>query len=316
MQLETIKDVVAHRVDNWKESDGRIEAYDVSSKSLKINGHEYVANDFSTSQLFSANCLGLSGTKREFETDPIFFQEAVNKKIALQEGDVRIIFDNASNEIKGLKTPSYCRLPDGNVLEFVLKEYGNTLNEKRSFINDKCMQLHFDSRVQIKAAVGDLVGYGFMIQNSEVGFSSLITQGSLLRLTCKNGAVSKERVDVNYQSHRVDLKDLIPSLVAKVYNPTLMASRLEKAASKEPFIQMREGAEKVLKNFGVPQKYHDAIFHHIATEPVGVKGDLINGWGLQNGVSRFLTHEFPAMHEFDPITSTEMSSNAFSLLTL
>lgn len=125
-------------------------------------------------------------------------KDIVNKKdiikditdlgIRHQANPFKIIHDTNKNEIVGVVAENYNRIPHVDVIESALETYGDDIDPRFSYINDRHLKLYVNSDDErLTPITNQKLLFGYSIGNSETGWASLSVRQALTFLQCTNG---------------------------------------------------------------------------------------------------------------------------------
>lgn len=115
-------------------------------------------------------------------------KEITNLGIRHQENPFKIIHDTNKNEIVGVVAKNYIRIPHVDVIESAMETYGDDIDPRFSYINDRHLKLYMNSDDErLTPITNQKLLFGYSIGNSETGWASLSVRQALTFLQCTNG---------------------------------------------------------------------------------------------------------------------------------
>jgi len=320
MQLQDIERIAKYQNDNWYVHDGYITELDIVNNVIVVNGEEFNLNNLSSEQAFRR--LNINGTRKDFssEDDQPILQQAVDWAIGTrQKTKSRIIYDVNTNEAKCVKSERYNPVGNYQILQHSLRKFEDNFTPKHSYINDKRMYLSFGVVqshyiVPKNAKVGDEIGFGAQVWNSDVGLSSLSVGQFMLRLACTNGMISRETINIERLIHtRSDLFYKFKEKLDYIVEPRKMIDIISRAMGRPAIVEKFEDFSKIVPQ--IPERHHEGIIDAHKIEPIGVSADGVNGWGIYNAITRYNSHIYQDLPIYDPFESQKLLSAANHILT-
>lgn len=238
-------------------------------------------------------------------------------------------------KVRAVLSSSYRRLDSYDMCQTVLP-----------IMSDKGMKVVSseitDARLYIKALSpkiegeikkGDVVQFGLVISNSDVGAGSVRVEPLLYRLVCQNGlimdtAIRKTHIGKNLAGD--DIQELLTRETLDLSDKAFWAqvrdvvlASMDELRFEKTLEQLREAADRKITNYDIPEVVELAARH------IGVSGEktkdnvvayLANGadgagltqWGLMNAFT-YAAHQ-DDVTSYD--TSVEIERNASKILTL
>lgn len=125
---------------------------------------------------------------RTYMTKNEIVKEITDLGIRHQENPFKIIHDTNKNEIVGVVAENYNRVPHIDVIESAMETYGDTIDPRFSYINDRHLKLYINSDDErLTPITNQKLLFGYSIGNSETGWASLSVRQALTFLACTNG---------------------------------------------------------------------------------------------------------------------------------
>jgi len=356
---------------NWTDINGDLTSFDsktneitvserdIESRVLTGKDFEFNLNPNASDQLLQK--MNIKGVMRDFEDDDEFIQSAIDRRIEQRiksrENNKRkkllkVIYSENEygktglREAKGIASHGYQMVQNYDIVEQVMRQFGNKFDATHSYVDDKRMFLNITNIAQsdlisknfvsksvaAQHGVGDIIGFGFSFGNSMVRLAAMTVSLSMMRLACDNGMISSETEDISRYIHtNKNMLGLMKEGMNKVWDKRKdHLNLLSRASDKLPIltnetIQLEDGVElimaidkmpKILKQVGIPKRHHEGIKIAYEMEPTGTTKDGINSYGVYNSVTRYNTHLYPKTDFYDNYESQQLMSQAYSLLSL
>ena len=296
MNHQQIEYIAKGQMDFWEEMDGKIEYFDVKSGEIDIGGSTFKTSLTCRDQILQR--LHLLGTCRDFSKDKAFLQQAIDRKVETLKANPkanpsRIIFDVNTGEAKALKTSKYKRIHNHTILDMVVKRYGKDISDQFSYINDERMVLYYESIDKTDAKVGDMVGFGVRVWNSETGHTGLGADQTFFRLSCKNGAVvpfSAAQQKINHVY--AEIMERFAATLHSVYQPAVVQAKIAKAQGRPALVDHVDELPQLLNVYRIPSYHHKHIVDAYVEEPLG-----LNNWGVYAAITRYASNSLKDSHE-------------------
>ena len=346
MDLKDIRSFAQKQKDDWAEKYGVLSDFDREGGTITLtvdnmdgthSDMEFSLNDNAEAQTYKR--LGLGGTYKDwigdgndqfpkYKRNETQMQDCIDKRIEQMEANsrlapTRVLYDSKSLDAKSVMTQKYIRIDNIGVLEQAVKKYGDNYDPNHSWITDNKMMLSFKNintvaigkdGIDKTAQVGDIVGFGAQVWNSETGNSSVGVGQFLERLACTNGMTSKMIADLySFRHIYANLMIEISSAMDKIVNPDRTATIIAKAMKRPAVISSMEEFPKIVK---VPKIHHEGIIAAHESEPIGTSPEGINGWGVYNAFTRYAQHSLPYTDGYTGALAQDMMTIAYPLLTL
>lgn len=218
--------------------------------------------DFATTQLLTKTEMPVRYMKKLFEVSPELVADQFNLWASRQEEDKKVLIRGQHGQdgffVRGILSDKYTILDNKDVLDTLIG-VSNTVpdfNVESVFNNDKKLHVRL-SFVDLEENFGtsvegknDIVRVGLDIQNSEVGYSSLMIAPITYRLICTNGLKMWKQEEGAFKQRHVhigsdELKDMLK---------VTMANSIEKG--KELIEGMKESRKILIPN---PYEYINGI---------------------------------------------------------
>ena len=233
-------------------------------------------------------------------------------------------------EVEGLRTlnvnawlrkqnekPSFVRTLDGNVRALLSNSFrpidnydlmssflpaiqGTELEVKSCALSEKRLYLQITfPQMEAEVKPGDVVRWGGMLLNSEVGCGAVDWKGFIERLICSNGAVGTSYFRKTHLGSRLagenadmfkddtrkaeleSLKLVFRDIVKATLNEKVFMAEVNKlkGAVNDEIIKVESTVENVTRRFGLSQDYNNAIVENMVVEK------NLNRYGLFNGIT-------------------------------
>jgi hypothetical protein len=237
-------------------NDGKLFSIDKQDKEGSI------LSDFATTQLLTKSEMPVRYMKKLFEVSPQLVAEQFNLWSSRQEEDKKVLIRGQHGKdgffVRGVLSDKYTILDNKDVLDTLIgvSDTVPDFQVESVFNNDKKLHVRlsfpdlfedFGTSVEGK---NDIIRVGLDIQNSEVGYSSLMIAPITYRLVCTNGLKMWKQEEGAFKQRHVhmgsnELKDLLK---------VTMSTSIEKG--KELIEGMRASRQISIDN---PYKYIDGI---------------------------------------------------------
>lgn len=238
------------------------------------------------------------------------------------------------DEVRALLSASYRRLDSYEMCQTILP-----------ILSDKGMTVASseitDSRVYLKALSpkittevkkGDVVQFGLVISNSDVGAGSVRVEPLVYRLVCQNGLIMNTAIRQRHLGRNIgsdDIQELLSDRTKELTDQAFWATvrdvvlaSMDTAKFEETANQLRAAADRKITNFDIPEVVE------LTMKAIGVSGEkvaehagayLANGadgagltqWGLLNAFT-FAAQQDGMSYD----ASVDMERNASKILTL
>lgn len=324
MQLSEVKRIATYNQQNFE--DKTIYLQSVEGNKVITKNEEFKISDLAKNQLLDKFHIRpiVNGLERWFidekSDDQKKLDEALGIKTNYSSRDEIIkyiiemairqlgsktftILDGKTNEIKGVVGERYIRVASLEVLNSALEVYGEDIDPRFSYINDKQMSVSFRSKVEKKSKiVGEKVGFGYNVGNSETGWASLSLQQFWLIVRCTNGAVGTE----NWASEKIyhtssEIQSRFRAAMNKMLEDYSILDRIDKWAVRKPFMDDLISAENVdrftqiLEDKGIRSQTHQEGIIKAFKEQQESK--TLNGYWIGNAVNYYASHEVTDAYE-------------------
>ena len=347
MDLEAIRSFAQNQKDNWDEKYGFILNFDTTDDIITLrveeeNGQyedlEFTVNPTAKKQTYKR--IGLGGTYKDWiggdtegfpkwKIDNTQMQDCIDTRIQ-QMGlnsrlsPSRILFDRNTMDAKSVMTQKYVRTPNIGVLEHAEAQYEDNFDPNHSWITDDKMMLSFKNvntvsitkdGVASSAEVGDIVGFGAQVWNSETGMAPVAVGQFLERLACTNGMTSRMVEDLFRFRHVYnDLMEKLDEALISIVEPTRTSEIIANAMGRPAIISTIAEFPKIVSK--IPKIHHTGIIKAHTQDPIGVTDKGINGWGVYNAVTRYAQHIYPNAPDYTGAVRQDIMAAAYPLLTL
>lgn len=317
MRLEDITEKAKYQKENWEELDGKIESLDVTTREITVNGMDLVLSELAFNQALDR--LGMPYTCKEFKGDNFYIQEGVNKKVkSLYEkkriSPQRLIFDIKTKEVKAIRTTKYKRLFNADLIATVVKRFGTNIDERFSFVDDLRLVIAFREVSQAETKVGEIVGFGVEIRNSEAGIMRLGACQYLLRKVCGNGAIAPIK-EMEVQIYHVydDIYPRFLQLCTSLIDTSSTMTLINRSINR-PALTTIDKIPELLTHFAVQKRYHDGILSALSEEKIGITDDGVNGWAIHNAITRYVSHAYLESDKYEPWLAQQLMLQAYQFL--
>jgi Domain of unknown function (DUF932) len=209
-------------------------------------------------------------------------------------------------KLRALVSSSYRRLDSYDLCKVVLPTLvDNRFEVVSSEITETRMYLKaLTKRVQSEVKPGDVVQYGIVISNSDVGAGSVRVEPLIYRLVCSNGMIGStaiRKMHVGRDLAGADIHELLSDETQRLtdeafwaqVNDVVRASMNQEIFERE-VAKLREAAHTPIKNYDIPDVV-DVTMKAVGVDGEGAKNDIIaylargadgaglTQWGLING---------------------------------
>lgn len=245
--------------------------------------------------------------------DPGLLAQNVNHGIAKQsEGtgrggkiETRMVRTHGE-KIRAVLSSSYRRLDSYDLAQTVLPVMADSQMEiVSSEITDTRLYIKaLTPKIQTEIKQGDVVQFGLMVSNSDVGAGSVRVEPLIYRLVCKNGLIANTSIKKFHVGRNMAGDDVTELLTEETLNLTdsafwaqvrdILIASMKPERFELEVNRLREAAALPIKNFDLPEVVE------LSMKAVGVSGErtkdnilayLANGadgagltqWGLING---------------------------------
>lgn len=248
--------------------------------------HRFNPNGYSHGQVAEYSGVPRAYYQRLQEESPVLLAKNVNHGFGKNaetssrggKPETRMI-RTYRDDVRALLSSSYRRLDSYDLLENVLP----LLADKQFEVQSSDLT---DSRLYLKALTptlkgevkpGDVVQYGLLITNSDVGAGAVRVEPMIYRLVCKNGMVSNTAIKKFHAGRNMagdDIRELLTTATQELTDKAFWAQVKDiVAASMRPELfelevkRMRDAANQRITNFALP----DVI--ELTMQHVGVRGE-------------------------------------------
>lgn len=254
--------------------------------------------DFATTQLFTKTDMPVRYMKRLLKESPNMVAEQFNYWAKKQEVDKKILIRGQRSEesgfvVRGVLSDKYTILDNKDVIESLIEVSDNVPDFKIESVYNNDKKLHmrlsfpdlYEDFGTSAEGLQDIIRVGLDIQNSEVGYSSLVIAPITYRLVCENGLkLWKQEEGAFRQRHvHIEREELL------IMMQSSMGVAVEKG--KELIEGMRESRkiivdnpyeyiDRLVKKHKLPNKLNEKIRATFDIEPEH------NMFGIVNGITR------------------------------
>jgi len=309
---KTLEDINKHAKDYLVPTE-RLEMTDKGELEF-INGSTTIVapTDYAHSQIAGYTGVPKSYYDRLKGENPTLLAKNVNHgfqkhSLELNKGKAETRMVRTYNgKVRGFLSSSYRRLDSYDVAKTVLPIFADKQMEiASSEITDTRMYIKaLAPKIQTEVKAGDVVQYGLLVSNSDVGAGSVRVEPMIYRLVCKNGLISSTAIRKYHVGRNMAADDVTELLSQETLNLTdqafwaqvhdIVLGSMQVENFEREVNKLREAAEIKIKNFDLPEVVE------LAMKSVGVTGEkiseniigyLANGadgagltkWGLMNG---------------------------------
>jgi len=171
--------------------------------------------------------------------------------------------------VRGLVSDRYVPLDDISAIEAVHEELAGTavlvhhfhagpeLTELRLVFPDRCVQLKRTRRV------GDIVGLGLYLRNSEVGESSLAVHVFVLRLVCTNGLIAAHRAFYAWRHTAIRPERALAELRRAIRRAHDLLPEVAELLDQAAETGLRYGAQQALVTLARDQGFSDSLTNRV-----------------------------------------------------
>lgn len=285
------------------------------SKIRFVNGQDHT---FSPSPHAHGQIAGYAGVPKSYydrlkDENPALLAQNVNHgfhKSSLDtrrdgKQETRMIRTHRDN-VRAVLSSSYRRLDSFDMCSEILPVLAdNQMEVVSSELTDTRLYLKaLTPKITAEIKKGDMVQYGLVISNSDVGCGSVKVEPLIFRLVCANGLIANTAIKKFHVGKNMAGDDITELLTEETLNLTdqafwrqvrdiVMASMKPENFERE-VNRLREAAQQPIRNFDIPEVVELAMKavnvngesvknNIIAYLANGADGAGMNKWGLANG---------------------------------
>lgn len=259
--------------------------------ALKIGTDEKAFGQFNVNGWASTQVATYADIPKQYfdriaEQNPELLAKSVNHGLQYGSKDDKRLVRTIDGNVRGFLSNRYRMLDSYDLMETVLP----TLLDKgfevvSSEITDKRLYLKASTpKITTEIAKGDVVQYGVMVSNSDVGAGSLRIEPFITRLVCLNGMVMESKFKkahlggARLEDHVQELlQDSTRALNDKAFFATVrdyLLATMQANIFEAEIDKMREAASMPIRNV----KDLDSVVE-LSMTATGIKGE-----GLKNGI--------------------------------
>jgi hypothetical protein len=275
--------------------------------------HTFTPNGYAHGQVASYTDIPKAYYDRLLVEKPELLSENVNhglrknsKKVSRGgHSETRLVRAYGDN-IRALLSSSYRRLDSYDMCQSVLPVLlENQFEVVSSEITDTRLYIKaLTPKITTEIKKGDVVQYGLVISNSDVGAGSVRVEPLIYRLVCQNGLISNTALRKFHVGKNMAGDDIMELLSQETISLTdkafwaqvhdLVTASMQPQMFEHQVNRLREAAEVQIKNFDLPEVV-ELSMKAVGIAGENVKNDIIqylaNGadgagltkWGLVNG---------------------------------
>jgi hypothetical protein len=201
-----------------------------------------------------------------------------------------------------------------DVLKPVIEQFGvDRLNEKFSYMNNKVMNLTFQTDIKKTAPVlGEAISAGVHIYSSDSGWSSLGYGYMFWFLVCTNGqTVSRSLMGGNIRHNATDPIARYLEIVNSQSNPLSLGrfvDFVDRSSQRPVLVDEVKDIPEVLRMKRVPMKHDKEIIRYAANDNRNLP---LNGFGIGNAVNGYATHHVNRASE-----RSDLLDSAFNIMSI
>jgi hypothetical protein len=230
------------------------------------------------------------------------------------------IYDKSNSSLKGVMDFMYHRLPCNNVLTDAIEIYGKEIDPRFSYITPAEMKVYFKSPDEVVAPISkELIRFGYLIRNGEIGNVGLSVRKALTFLRCTNGMIMDEiEFKVSYR-HIIELQEKFRGTLQYYQKDSRIADMIDSWVYNKSLQITRESIEtpkgtkklgKILSRYGVHAKEdQEGITNALLNTQEEVH--TFNSYWLSNAMNYYASN---VVH--DPILANQLSLASYQLLTM
>jgi len=226
---------------------------------------------------------------------------------------IKLIVDEPKRKIMGVVGDGYHRTSHYDIITPALEKFGEDINIRTSYINDKVMHVNFSPTVERTARqVGEVVGFGPSVFNSDCGFSAVGVGIFALILRCTNGQVLpkkfiEKRIIHSTQNPMAKFMEVLDSYFNNDMGMDFIR-HIDKVANRPPILIDSTEIPNITRRFKIPQRFEEGIIDYAENE----NHDLpLNGYGIFNAINGFASH-----HVDDEVDIEELMMAGFQILQI
>jgi len=285
---------------------------------------EYMIDVDATGQLLER--LGIRGAYRNISNNPTFrdhwetpmFLNTMIQfaKRARLDKKIKLIINNDVEEIVGVVGPKYEQTRHADVIYQAIDHFGTSaIDERTSYINNKVMHVSFEPVVQrdTDVKVGDAIGFGPTIINSDNGHSKVGVGLFLMILRCTNGMVMpKKFLDYGVAHRGEGVQRKFDTFLGEIFQMDTLGVKfidyVNQIADRPPILLGPEEMPNIIKRYNIPQKHNDGLIEWTSLD----NDDLpLNTYGIFNAINGYATHKVQDEEE-----SISLMQAAFNILQI
>jgi hypothetical protein len=99
-----------------------------------------------------------------------------------------------------------------------------------------------------------------------------------------------------------------------ILNAKDMLKVISRSIDRPAIVENIRDFTKIIK--GIPSRHDDGIVMAHGMEPMGLSPEGINGWGIYNAITRYVSHIYPQYATFDNNEANQILAAAYPLLTV
>lgn len=257
--------------------------------------------------------------ERDYLTTSEIIKEITKLGIRFQENKFKLIYDSNKSEIVGVVGENYNIIPHADVLQSAIRIYGDSIDPRFSYINNKYMRAYFNSDDErLTPITNQKLLFGYSIGNSETGWASLSVRQALTFLQCTNGLELGRIENVTRLYHTIkDLVGKFKKAMEKHLNDKSLLDLIDTWATKPAMydwgemknVESLKKLNDLLSRFGVNkedyrQKITDIIRKEDRTKP-------LNSFMIGSAVNNFASN-----HLDNAVEAQALLSSAYSLMAI
>jgi len=319
MQLSVIKEVAEHNSQYFEDRVillDKIQDGKVLSKERMDNGNiipdnqEYTISKYAMSQMLERLKIRpiITGLEKWFTSEDTInvndtvrtrddlVHDIINLAVRRYGSEQNIIVDTSNAEIKGVVGSRYHRVPNLLSLEASLDVYGTDIDPRFSYIGDKQMSICFkSSEIKQSHVVGEKVGFGYTIGNSETGWASLSVEQFWLIVRCTNGMIGTNNIANTRIYHTSEeIVSRFQEAMKKVANDFSILDKIDNWATRPAFIENVDTDENKERFFGIlndkgisGKEQQEGILKAFNDQQ---EQHILNGYWIGNAVNYYASH--------------------------